>query len=168
MAEILDLTNMIEKVSKEKHDELVKKIESIKKAISEKLRMFTDWKEVLAANKELVVEKGDRESIERMEEYLNNMLDRVYSIDLDEIDEEEELIDKVVEGLEIVGIGINDEIQEKVIDESIQKVKSSDTDNESKEKFETDSEKEKEFTDEDIFSYRYKKRNNWELGEKDL
>ena len=47
--------NMIEKVSKEKHDELVKKVELIKKTI-------TDWKEILAATKELVIGKGEIES----------------------------------------------------------------------------------------------------------
>ena len=126
MAEILALTNMIEKVSKEKHDELVKKVESIKKVISEKLTMFTDWKEVLAANKELVVAKEiNRESIERREEDLNKILEAVKR--LNEIGEEEDNIDKVVEILEDVGIGINENTNciEKVIDESIQKVKSS-------------------------------------------
>ena len=100
---------MIEKVSKEKHDKLVKKVELIKKTI-------TDWKEILAATKEL--------------EYLVLNLSHMLEImeEIDDIDKEEEAIDRVAKALEAIGIDFNDKLQEK---------------------FETDSEKEREFNDDE-------------------
>ena len=89
---------------------MVKKVELIKKTI-------TDWKEILAATKEL----------EYLVLNLSHMLEIIEEID--DIDKEEEAIDRVAKCLEEYGIGINDEIQEK---------------------FETDSEKEKEFNDNEL------------------
>ena len=69
--------------------------------------------------------------------------------------------------MESIGIGINDEIQEKVIDKSIEKKKSSedgveqsrkiinfDPDGEAEKRIKTDFEKETGFNDDDVFSFK--------------
>ena len=106
--------NMTEKDSNETHDD------SIKKMVDSILKKITDWKEVLAANKELfsnwleienkieVLElevlyvecEGRIEPLNELEEYLSNRLKVLEEIN--DTDEEEAAIDRVVKCLEII------------------------------------------------------------------
>ena len=92
---------MIVKDSIELDDnELLKKVELIKKTV-------TDWKAILAANKLGFKEKDELEMIDRMEEFMNTILEMLEEID--EIDKEEEAINRLIEMLK----GRDEEAEEK-------------------------------------------------------